>query len=188
MSTAGDEFSGQDEIERCVVELERTSEVLPERAMRRTVVRERLGQLGPRALLSFLATLQTRVLTGQPRARRLLQEMALEPTVFDELTYERVQEAYQLAKDSGREDLAGLFLGAAHLHNPTLDEAFTGNQYDDKPVGTRRAAARLHDRNKLDRLVHDRDHRVISNLLENMLCRRKANFCWELCPCIIKIV
>jgi hypothetical protein len=167
MSAAGHEFEDREEVERWVVELERRSEVLPERAMRRTVVRERLSQLGPDDLLAFLSVLQTRVFNGRPMARRLLQEIALEPAVFDELDYLHVQQAYRLAKARGREDLAGLFLSAAHHHNPTLDEAFTGNQYDNKPVGVRRAAARLQDRNKLDRLVHDRDHRVIANLLEN---------------------
>ena len=53
--------------------------------------------------------------------------------------------------------------------NPTVAEASMENEYASESVGERCSAARGRDRFKLDRLLHDRDYRVIRVLLENPL-------------------
>lgn len=48
-----------------------------------------------------------------------------------------------------------------------------GNEYAKQSVGERCTSARGRSRNKLDRLLHDRDHRVIAILLDNPLLREQ---------------
>ena len=51
--------------------------------------------------------------------------------------------------------------------NPTVAEASTDNQYASSSVGERCTQARGRDRFKIDRLLHDKDYRVIRVLLNN---------------------
>ncbi len=148
-------------------ELERHLEAVRERPMRRTVVCDALLSLQGPALVAFLALLLERSAAGNGRARAVLQELALEPHVFAEMPYDRVTEAYRLARQSDLDAVAEMFLSARAQSNPTVDEAFTGNDHLDLPLGIRRSAARTQDRFLLDRLVHDHDHRVIALLLDN---------------------
>jgi len=161
------EGAEREHVDGQVVALERRIHALPERAMRRAVLREALGGLATVELVGMLVVAQDRGRHGRGDSRELLQELALEPTVFVELAYERVQGAYLLAQDAELPGVAAMFLGARALLNPTVDEAFKGNEHMDHPVGVRRAWARGRDRNKLDRLMHDRDWRVIQHLLDN---------------------
>jgi hypothetical protein len=140
---------------------------LSERAMRRAVVVESLQGLEGPALVALLALWLERSAEGQGSARAVLQELALEPNAFRELPYSLAQAAYSAAREAGLEAVARLFLGEPLQLNPSLDEAFTGNDHCDLAVGVRRAAARGRDRFLLDRLLHDRDHRVIRLLLDN---------------------
>ena len=55
-----------------------------------------------------------------------LQELALEPTVFKELSYEVVQKAYALAHQNELPGVATMFLSARIAKNETVDEAFLG--------------------------------------------------------------
>ena len=147
--------------------LERMLDGVQERAFRRTVVRDALHDLSAEALVATLVLLVDRSRQGQGRARAVLQELALEPTVYEEMPYARVRAAYALAQAHGCDDVARMFISALDDRNPTADEAFTGNDHLDSPAGVRRSAARGKDRFLLDRLVHDRDHRVIATLLDN---------------------
>ena len=147
--------------------LERRLHAVRERPMRRTVVCDAVLSLEGPALVAFLGLVLERARAGNGRAREILQELALEPHVFRDIPYERVRVAYQLARDAGLDPVAEMFLSARMERNPTIDEAFTGNDHMDLPLGTRRSAARTKDRFVLDRLVHDRDHRVIKLLLDN---------------------
>lgn len=147
--------------------LERMLDGVQERAFRRTVVRDALHSLSAEALVATLVLLVDRARLGNGRARAVLQELALEPTVYEQMPYARVQAAYSLARAHGCDDVARMFVSALDDRNPTADQAFTGNDHMDAPTGVRRSAARTNDRNKLDRLVHDRDHRVIAILLDN---------------------
>ncbi len=148
-------------------QLERRVHVLPERGMRRAVLREALGGLTVPDLVALLALSQERARQGQGNSRELLQELALEPTVFEELSYEVAHEAYALATEVELPSVAAVFLGARAETNPTIDQAFKGNEYLDHPAGTRASWARGSNRDRLDRLLHDRDWRVIRLLLDN---------------------
>ena len=50
-----------------------------------------------------------------------------------------------------------------------LETAYDDNEHLPLPLGVRRQAARGRNRDKIDRLLHDRDHRVIQLLLDNPL-------------------
>ena len=156
-------------VEDSIIRLERRLRALPERPMRRTVMVESVSNLQARELVVFLSILQERTRAGLSQARRILQELALEPHVFNDLPYERIQDAYAVARGAELSMISTMFLSSVLENNPTIDEAFTGNDHMDLPLGTRRSAARGRDRFKLDRLMHDRDYRVIENLLQNPL-------------------
>jgi len=147
--------------------LERHLDTVRERPMRRTVVCDAVLALEGPGLVAFLGLLLERSRAGNGRARAVLQELALEPHVFRDIPYARLQEAYRVARGCGADEVAEMFLSARQERNPTIHEAFTGNEHLDLPLGVRRSAARTRDRNTLDRLVHDRDHRVIQLLLDN---------------------
>lgn len=161
------EGEDRDRLEERARSLERRVHVLPERGMRRAVLREALTGLTVPDLVALLALSQERARQGKGDSRELLQEMALEPTVFEELSYEVVLEAYSLAAADELPSVAAMFLGARAETNPTVAQAFRGNEYLDHPAGTRASWARGSDRNRLDRLLHDRDWRVIRLLLDN---------------------
>jgi hypothetical protein len=147
--------------------LEHNVEAVRERAMRRTLATDFIAGLPEAELVATMAALVERAQQGNGRARAVLVELALEPNVFQQMPYPRVKAAYGIAQGGGLAAIARMFLGAALEQNPTIDEAWTGNEFMDVPLGNRRAAARGRDRNTLDRLLHDRDHRVIALLLDN---------------------
>lgn len=147
--------------------LERRVCVLMERQMRRTVVLETLSSLDDAELVALLAVVLERVEAGRGPSREVLQEMALEPVIFSDLSYERLKDAYSLARQEGLSQVAGFFLGDPLRLNRTLAEAQVGNQHLDLPLGVRRSAARSTDRNLIDRLLHDRNPRVVRLLLNN---------------------
>lgn len=147
--------------------LEKRTGVLRERAMRRAVLVEVVRDLDVVGLVGFLTLLLRRVRLSKNGARAVMQELALEPHVFTDLPYQTVQEAYALARAARVESVQKMFLSAAAAMNPTVDEAFKENEYVDLPSGLRRAQARNGTRLQLDRLLHDRNHRVIEILLNN---------------------
>lgn len=156
-------------VHEIVIQLERRLKSLPERPMRRAVLVERVEAMDASELVVFLGWLQERTRTGLGQARQVLAELALEPHVFADLPYSRVQSAYSVAAQAGMSQISSMFLSSVLEVNPTVEQAFKGNDHLDLPVGTRRSAARSRDRFKLDRLMHDRDHRVIAILLNNPL-------------------
>ena len=135
--------------------------------MRRRLLVELLAPLEAAELVALVAALVDRVREGRAAARGVMQELALEPSALRELPYARVQEAYARARREGRPDVARLFLGARPPPEDVDD--LEGNEHLDLPLGVRRAAARSRDRFALDRLLHDRDPRVIRLLLDNPL-------------------
>lgn len=147
--------------------LERRVTALRERQMRRTVVLEALSSLDDAELVAMLAVLLERVESGRGPSREVLQEMALEPVIFSDLPYERLRDAYRLAREEGLSQVAGFFLGDPLRLNPTAREAEAENRHLELPLGVRRAAARMQDRDALDRLLHDKNPRVIRLLLDN---------------------
>jgi len=155
------------ELELRLRRLERQVSTLRESQMRRAVTVEAVQHLEANDLVAMLVLMMARARSGSGRARAVLQQLALEPTVFRDMPYARVEAAYQAAQDSRLDGVARFFLSAALSPGANGDDRYIGNRHLDLPLGTRRAAARGSDRYKLDRLLHDRDHRVIGILLDN---------------------
>ena len=147
--------------------MEQQTTAVPERAMRRTLALERLLSLDDVELVGFLALILQRIGEGHSASRQVLQELALAPSLFQELPYERVEAAYSLAQAAELGGVARMFLGSAL--EAGLEDGRPGidNQHLDLPLGTRTSAARGRDRFKLDRLLHDRNPKVIAALLDN---------------------
>ena len=156
-----------DDVERSVEGLERRVASLPERPMRRSVLVDALVTLDAAHLVAWLRVLGERAGSGQPRARSVMVEMALLPSVFDDLPYARREEAYALARAAGLTSVSRLFLSGDLDDDRRPGAAPPENRHVDAPAGVRRAAARTPNRFVLDRLLHDPDPRVVLRLLEN---------------------
>ncbi len=146
---------------------------LGERRMRSARLGELLRSQNASVLVQGLAALHERAAQGQPWARAALQELALDREIFESVPYLVRERAYGIAREAGQDEIASMLLTSTENPNPTVAEAMTGNQYAKESVGERCSAARGRDRNKLDRLLHDRDHRVIRILLDNPLLREQ---------------
>ena len=117
----------------------------------------------------LLAVLRQIVLSAEqemPLRRSMMTELALSPSVLDGLNSEHITKLNELAQQAGLVEVARLLL-LPRINKDKLEKAFDDNEYLPLPPGLRRQAARGNDRNKIDRLLHDRDHRVISLLLNN---------------------
>ncbi len=134
-----------------------------DRALRRTVLAECLAETDDGSLLGLLLRIDGRVANGNAACRSLASELALTPSILLSLPYDRVAELYAAARTSGHDRLAARFLG----HPDDGVKAPAANPHLDVSAGQRTAAARGRDRMLLDRLMHDRDPRVIAALLDN---------------------
>ena len=150
-----------------VARVERRVRSVPERAMRLAVLREMLGELDGDVAVSALGLLHDRAVSGHRDARTVLQELALDADLFLSMPYPVRSVAYTKACRAGRDAVARMLLIGGPSTNMTVAEASTDNEYASESVGERCSAARGRDRFKIDRLLHDRDHRVIRVLLEN---------------------
>lgn len=134
-----------------------------DRALRRTVLGDLLAETDDGSLLGVLARIDGRAAGGDAACRSLSAELALTPSVLNDLPYERIADLYAAARAADLPRLSARFLGrrgdgkAVDPHNPHLDVS----------AGERTSAARSADRLVLDRLLHDRDPRVIGVLLDN---------------------
>lgn len=133
-------------------------------SLRRTVLREGLDELDDASLIAALSRLDDLARQGDGDARWMLAELALNPGVLQELPYERRIDLYAAARDSGAREVAARFLGDRRPPNAKAPE---DNPHLDLAAGLRTRAARAQDRLVLDRLLHDRDPRVIRALLDN---------------------
>jgi hypothetical protein len=138
---------------------------IKDRSLRRIVLLELLDSLDDGSLLGLLLRLDTRARLGDAACRWMTTELALTPAVLMELPYERLIELYGAARDSGILELSERFLGGV----AGLEQSREGNPYLELSAGERTAKARHGDRFTVDRLLHDRDVRVIAALLENPL-------------------
>ena len=154
-------------IDKQVDDLERRICSLRERQMRRSVAVEAISTLDASELVALLSVLLGRVSAGRGPSREVLQELALEPVVFTDLPYELLAEAYRVARQGRQDQVAGFFLGGAPPAIDSRTVAPEDNAHLDLPLGVRRSAARSRDRFVLDRLVHDRNPKVIALLLNN---------------------
>lgn len=147
--------------------LERDVAALPERPMRRALLEARIASMSDSELVGALTLLVGRVAEGRQGARVLMIELALDESVIDTMSYDRKSAAYAMARAIGAEGVARMFLSPRPRENLTADEAVPDNEHLTLPLGVRRTAARTSDRLLLDRLLHDRNPRVIAMLLDN---------------------
>jgi hypothetical protein len=150
-----------------VSRVERRIRSVSERAMRLAILREMLAELDGDRAVSALGLLQDRATAGHASARVVIQELALDADLFLAMPYPVRSVAYTKACRAGREAVARMLLIGGPNVNPTVAAASTDNDYASESVGERCSTARGRDRFKLDRLLHDRDYRVIRVLLEN---------------------
>jgi hypothetical protein len=154
-------------IEYQVQNLEHRIHVLPEREMRRAIIVEFVAALTPEELVACLYIVDSKAAQGSSKSRELLQEMALEPSAVSELPYDTIQKSYRIARKCELKSVQGMFFGDNPKGSRTIDEVFSSNEYYDVSLGIRKQASRTTDRNVLDRLIHDRNWRVIALVLDN---------------------
>ncbi|MSP54505.1 MAG: hypothetical protein EXR69_02705 [Myxococcales bacterium] len=137
---------------------------IPDRAIRRNVLFELVEGTDDGTLIGMLPRLDVRADGGERQARWLRTELALTPSVFLELPYGRIAELYAIAHAAGLPRQAARFLTDRPVPGKP---ARTENPHMDLAAGVRTAKARGDDRMTLDRLMHDRDPRIIKVLLDN---------------------
>jgi hypothetical protein len=144
------------------------NKALKEPAVRPHMIRRALHKMDDALLLVLLHRLLEKAESGQTAARSLLTELALTPSVLDELTESHQQRLRKLAEEGGLIAVKRLLL-QPQFNKKHLVKAYDDNEHLALPLGSRRQAARGRNRGKLNRLLHDRDHRVIKLLLDNPL-------------------
>ena len=141
-------------------------EAVTERSVRPRMLERALGEMTDPVLLAVLQKIVLSAEQGSAPARSMMTELALSPSVLDSLSSEHLDKLNDLAQQAGLVEVVRLLL-LPRINKDKLDQAFDDNEHLPLPLGLRRQAARGNDRNKIDRLLHDRDHRVISLLLNN---------------------
>ncbi len=147
--------------------LARRARAVMDRPLRRAVLLQFLQESDDAGLLAVLQRLQEGSLHGLQGHRAVLQELALDGSLLRGLGYDRITDLYEVACSADLDAVARMFLGERHRGNPTQDEAIDDNEHLALSAGARTAAARGQDRFVLDRLLHDRDPRVIRVFLSN---------------------
>lgn len=135
-----------------------------DRVLRRTVLREYVAELDDAALIAVLERIDQRCVTGDTACRWLDAELAVTPSALHDLPYLRRVELYEAAKAAGLPAVSRRFLEGARAKVADDPE---DNPHLEMSAGERTARARSRDRLVLDRLLHDRDPRVITALLDN---------------------
>ena len=155
------------EAEALVRLMGRRLRALQDRAMRRTALLACLQESDDAAVVATLDRTWRGSLLGREPHRELLQELALGGALLRDLGYDRIMDLYEVAGALALVEVQRMFLGDRHRANPTLDEAQVDNEHLDLSAGERRTAARGRNRLLLDRILHDRDPRVIVTFLDN---------------------
>jgi len=143
-----------------------------ERAVRPQAIRDFLVEMDDALVLATLHRMMARARRGEAGARAAVQELALDPDILGAMPRDRAWRMVGLAQRVGIDELPPLFFP------PRVDKRGLGtpdpdNQFMQLPLGLRRQAARTTDRNTLDRLLRDPDHRVITLVLDNPRLRER---------------
>lgn len=161
------EQGGQGEAEQLVTLLYRRMRSVQERGMRPEIIEGFVESLDDAGLLAMVQRLLDGAAEGCFPHRVVHRELALEYDLFRTMPYARIRDLYRIARDASLHEVARLFLGERLRTNPTVEEALRENEHLQLSAGERKAAARRNDRFLLDRLLHDRDPRVIATFLDN---------------------
>ncbi len=143
-----------------------------DRAVRPQAIRDFLLDQDDALVLSTLHRLLARGRRGETGARAAVQELALHPDILGAMPKDRAWRLVGLAQRVGLDELPPLFfppkVDKLGLRTPDPD-----NEFLQLPLGLRRQAAKTTDRNVLDRLLRDPDHRVITLVLDNPRLRER---------------
>ena len=131
------------DVEHCqyqLKQLEKRVLSIHERAMRRTLVVEFASGLTPTELVFSLHHIHTRAFNGNPKARELMQEFALEPSAVSQLPYDTLKQAYGIAHERRLDSIQGLFSQDHPAQAPPIQhmdsQDFT-NEHLELPLGWR---------------------------------------------------
>jgi hypothetical protein len=155
------------EIDHAISLIGRRVRAIRDRKMRREVMRTSLEESDDALVVALLERLYQGTVSGRNLHRELLQELALDGTLLRDLGYDRITDLYEVAHFAGLQAVTRMFLGERHRGNVTAAEAMDDNEHLELSAGERRTLARGKDRFSLDRIVHDRDPRVIATFLDN---------------------
>ena len=155
------------ELDAIVQLLGRRIRAVQDRRMRREVLRIHLEESDDAAVVALLERIYQGTVSGRNLHRELMQELALDGTVLRGLGYDRVTDLYEVAHWARLPAVSRMFLGERHRGNVTAAEAMDDNEFLELSAGERRTLARGKDRFSLDRILHDRDPRVIGTFLDN---------------------
>ncbi len=143
-----------------------------ERTIRPRAIQEFLYSLTDPMLLATLHRILARARRGEAGARAALQELALDTGILGSMPRERAWRLVGLAQRVGIDELPPLLMPPV-VDKRRLPVSGPDNEFLQLPLGLRRQAARTTDRNLIDRLLRDPDHRVIANLLDNPRLREQ---------------
>ncbi len=138
-----------------------------DRRMRGEVLRTCLEESDDAAVVALLERIYQGSVAGRPVHRELMQELALDSGLLRDLGYDRITDLYEVAHWASLPAVTRMFMGDRHRGNPTAAEAMDDNEHLELSAGERRSLARGKDRYSLDRILHDRDPRVIAVFLDN---------------------
>lgn len=139
---------------------------LREPAQREAKLLERLQELPPEAAVEVLHGLVQLAATSDEDARVALGTCVGLSRFEKALGYERLAELYLAADDRGYDEVKRMLRAHEVKKKPPRDGV--ENEFLEKPLGERTELARTtRDRNLLDRLLRDRNPRVVANLLLN---------------------
>jgi len=155
------------ELDELIDMMARRVRAVRDRRMRREVLRTCLDESDDAAVVAMLERIYQGTVAGRNRHRELLQELALDGSLLQELGYDRITDLYEVAHWAGLSAVTRMFMGDRHRGNVTAAEAMDDNEHLEISAGQRRSLARGTDRLSLDRILHDRDHRVIAVFLDN---------------------
>jgi len=158
--------------DRAAAALIHRMEVVTDRNMRPEAIRLFLTDLDDAMAVATLSRVLARARRGEAGARASLQELALDPGILGTMPRDRAWRLVGLAQRVGLDELPSLFF-APTVDKRGLDVPNQDNEFVQLPLGLRRQAARTTDRNLLDRLLRDTDHRVIKLVLDNPRLRER---------------
>jgi hypothetical protein len=143
---------------------------LPETAMRREVLIEKLQVLEPDQVVGLLSEVMSGVAKRSPTHVGILD--AVHEAIFfgqqQGPIYELLAEVYRLAREEDNDAVTRLLMIAKPQRGPVRAEDAPGDhEMSALTLGHRKFLARGHDRTRLDRLLFDVDPAVVRNLLRN---------------------
>jgi hypothetical protein len=150
--------------------LERHLRGLPEGAMRREVLLERLRASDPKQAYALVAEVLHHPAAEAPELpdlRRALMEVLVEGGAVQPLDYELRSNLYSEAAANEDRFVMRLLRSADAAESMRDPQSALPRSVSDIPLGTRRALAKGLDRQLLERLLLDPDPIVIANILEN---------------------